>query len=110
MKTFFLNFRKRDIFWFITGATLFVGGLSLAILGFISDLLTVPSQQNWIKQADLDVQAFLGLPISWLTWGTILFVLGAIIITLVLNSVATIEQVDREKKLRRAQRLQEAAE
>ncbi len=100
----------KDIIFLSIFSTVFGVGFILGFLGFIADFLNVASQDNWIKNADLSVQEFLSLNISFLQWGSIFLVAGASLLALTLNIIAQREQVDLEKKARRAQRLQEASE
>jgi hypothetical protein len=100
----------KDIIFLSIFSTIFGVGFILGFLGFIADFLNVASQDNWIKNADRSVQEFLSLNISFLQWGSIFLVAGASLLALTLNIIAQREQVDLEKKARRAQRLQEASE
>jgi hypothetical protein len=100
----------KDIIFLSIFSTVFGVGFILGFFGFIADFLNVASQDNWIKNADLSVQEFLSLNISFLQWGSIFLVAGASLLALSLNIIAQREQVDLEKKARRAQRLQEASE
>ena len=100
----------KDIIFLRIFSTIFGVGFILGFLGFIADFLNVASQDNWIKNADRSVQEFLSLNISFLQWGSIFLVAGASLLALTLNIIAQREQVDLEKKARRAQRLQEASE
>jgi hypothetical protein len=100
----------KDIVFLSIFATIFGVGFILGFLGFIADFLNVASQDNWIKNADGAVQEFLSINLSFLEWGSIFLVTGASLLALTLNVIAQREQVEIEKKARRAQRLQEASE
>lgn len=99
----------KEITYLAIFSTLFSVGIILAFLGFIADFLNVSSQDNWIKNADSAFREFLSLPLTFLQWGSLLMILGGLLLSLVLNTIAQREQVELEKKQRRAQRLQESS-
>jgi hypothetical protein len=86
-----------------------LGGLTLGILGTIRDFISGPLEDNWIVQAESAMNEFLETSFSWQIWGTLFLVLGAVIFTLLMNRVATLETLAKEKAIRRAQRLQDTS-
>lgn len=104
------NITTKDWIWLTLFATLSVLGFFLSLFGFLADFLNVSSTDNWIKNAEQAVVDFLTLPLNFLQWGAIFMIVGVFFLVLVLNAIAQREQVEREKKLRRAQRLQDTLE
>lgn len=87
---------------------LLISGLTLAILGFLRDLVNLPYDQNWIRIAETSMNEFLSTNYSWQVWGSLIMVLGAIIFALLMQRLASEEEKQAEKSQRRAQRLQDA--
>jgi hypothetical protein len=104
------NISLKERIWIAIAITFFVSGLTLSIISLIGDFLPVINSNNWVVNAENAVIEFLNIPLDWLGWGTILLILGAIILTITLNTFAQKEQVLREKEERRSQRLKEASE
>jgi len=97
-----------QLIWGGLAITLLVSGFVLALLGFLRDLLNLPYDQNWIRIAENAMNEFLSTNFSWQIWGSLFMVLGALIFTLLMQRLATEEEKQIEKSLRRAQRLQDA--
>jgi hypothetical protein len=97
-----------QLIWAILSFVSIVGGLALATLGFLRDLLGLPYEQNWIRIAENAMNEFLLTNLPWQTWGTILLSFGVIVFALLMNRLATEEERLLEKSNRRAQRLQDA--
>jgi hypothetical protein len=97
-----------QLIWAILSFVSIVGGLTLATLGFLRDLLGLPYEQNWIRIAENAMNEFLLTNLPWQTWGTILLSFGVIVFALLMNRLATEEERLLEKSNRRAQRLQDA--
>lgn len=85
-------------------------GFLASLFGFIADFLNVPTADNWIKTMEASIQDFLSVSLTLLQGGAIFLVTGVLFLVIILNHIAQREQVEREKKLRRAQRLQDAIE
>jgi SNF family Na+-dependent transporter len=100
----------KDWIWLSIFGTFSVVGFFLSLFGFLADFLNVSTADNWVKNAEQAVADFLSLPLNFLQWGAILMIVGVFFVVLILNAVAQREQVEREKKLRRAQRLQDSLE
>ncbi len=100
----------KDWIWLSIFATFSGLGFFLSLFGFLADFFNVPSSDNWVKNAEQAVAEFLTLPLNFLQWGSILMIIGVVFFVLVLNAIAQREQVEREKKQRRAQRLQDTLE
>ena len=94
-------------FWLGLGLLSLLSGLVLAILGVLRDFLNIPYELNWIRIAENAMNEFLSTSLPWHLWGTILMVAGALILSLWIQRLATIEDIAREKAARRAQRLQD---
>ncbi|MFZ9196781.1 MAG: hypothetical protein ACO22H_00230 [Bacilli bacterium] len=97
-----------QLIWGSLAIILLVSGFVLALLGFLRDLLNLPYDQNWIRIAENAMNEFLSTNFSWQIWGSLFMVLGALIFTLLMQRLATEEEKQIEKSLRRAQRLQDA--
>jgi hypothetical protein len=97
-----------QLIWAILSFVSIVGGLALATLGFLRDILGLPYEQNWIRIAENAMNEFLVTNLPWQTWGTILLSFGVIVFALLMNRLATEEERLLEKSNRRAQRLQDA--
>jgi len=104
------NISLKERIWIAIAITFLVSGLTLSILSLIGDFLPLTNSNNWVVNGENAVIEFLNIPLDWLGWGTILLILGAIIVTLTLNTFAQKEQILREKEERRSQRLKEASE
>ncbi len=97
-----------QLFWGSLSIFLLVSGLTLAILGFLRDLVNLPYDQNWIRIAENAMNEFLSTTLSWEVWGSLFLFLGAVIFTILMQRLASEEEKQQEKILRRAQRLQDA--
>jgi hypothetical protein len=97
-----------QLIWAILSFVSIVGGLALATLGFLRDILGLPYEQNWIRIAENAMNEFLVTNLPWQTWGTILLSFGVIVFALLMNRLATEEERLLEKSNRRAQRIQDA--
>jgi hypothetical protein len=95
--------------WLGLSVITILGGLTLGILGTIRDFISGPLERNWIVQAETAMNEFLQTNLSWQLWGTLILLGGAVIFTLLMNRVATLETLAKEKALRRAQRLQDTS-
>jgi hypothetical protein len=91
------------------GITLFLVGFILATLSLIGEFL-LPRANNWVRNAESAMNEFLSTQLSWLAWGSLFLIGGAIILVISLNVAANKETIEREKQLRRAQRLKDALE
>jgi hypothetical protein len=100
----------KERIWIALSSSLLVGGLTLSVLSLIGDFLPVSNDNNWVVIAENAVINFLAIPLDWLGWGTVLNILGAVVLTITLNVFAQKEQMLREKEERRSQRLKEANE
>jgi type II secretory pathway component PulF len=107
-KTKQIKITKEQVFNGI-GITLFLVGFTLASLSLIGEFL-LPRANNWVRSAETAMNEFLSTQFSWLTWGSLFLVVGAIILVISLNVSANKETIEREKQLRRAQRLKDALE
>lgn len=87
---------------------LLVSGLTLAILGFLRDLVNLPYDQNWIRIAENAMNEFLSTNFSWQIWGSLLMIVGAVIFATLMQRLASEQEKQLEKSQRRAQRLQDA--
>jgi hypothetical protein len=100
---------KREIIVSIISITIFVSGIVFASLSFIGEYM-LPRTNNWVVEGEVAMAEFLSLSLSWLTWGSMLIALGALLFTINLSISSNEEQVQREKASRRAQRLQDTLE
>jgi hypothetical protein len=94
-------------FWLIVGSLASLGGFVLAVLGVLRDFLNMPYEQNWIRIAENEMNAFLSTNLPWHLWGTILLIAGGFILAIWIHRLATAEELAKEKAIRRAQRLQD---
>lgn len=95
-------------FWLMIALVAMIAGLGLATLGFLRDYLALPYDQNWIRIAENAMNEFLATDMSWILWGSLLMVIGATVFGIWTHRLATIEELAKEKALRRSQRLQDA--
>jgi ABC-type Na+ efflux pump permease subunit len=97
--------KGKELVWYIIAAIFAIGGVSLAILSIIGDYLNVPAADNWIVNAEEAVSTWSKIEIDWLGWGTIFVTLAFLIAVITLLYFAKKDISEKEKALRRAQRL-----
>lgn len=97
---------KSEIFWIsFEGFAGFVG-LFLLILGIVGDYLPVLYSENWIRQSEDGWMSFSHSQITY-RWFGVFFLLGALVLALItLNHYAKKGDINEERELRRAQRMQ----
>ncbi len=95
----------RELVWYLVAGFLFGAGVVLATLSLIGDYMNVPSADNWIITAQQAVINWSKISFDWLIWGTILMVIGLVISVITLLYFAKKVIAEKEKALRRAQRL-----
>jgi hypothetical protein len=104
-----LKTTKKEIIVSALAITIFISGIVLSSLALIGEYI-LPRNNNWVLEGETAVAEFLSISLSWLTWGSIFLVLGAILFTINMSVFANAEQIQREKVARRAQRLQDTLE
>ncbi len=97
--------KGKELVWYIIAAVLAVGGVALAVLSIIGDYLNVPAADNWIVNAEEAVSTWSKIEIDWLGWGTIFIAVAFAIAVVALLYFAKKDIAEKEKALRRAQRL-----
>jgi hypothetical protein len=101
---------KSEIFWIVLEGTAAFVGLFLIILGIVGDHLPVKYEYNWILQSENGWMKTSGSQITF-RWFGFFFLLGAAVLSLfTLNHYAKKTDLDEERSLRRAQRLQVLSE
>lgn len=95
----------KELVWYIIGGFFAVSGIILSIFSLVGDYLNVPAVDNWIVNAETSVSNWMKINLDWLGWGTIFFALGLTIGVITLLYFAKKVITEKEKALRRAQRL-----
>ncbi|HAV19413.1 MAG TPA: hypothetical protein DCX17_00115 [Firmicutes bacterium] len=95
----------KELTWYIIASFFALSGIVLATLSVIGDYLAIPTSDNWIITAQTAVSDFLKIPLDWLAWGMIFLAIGLIIGVISLLYFAKKDIAEKEKAMRRAQRL-----
>jgi hypothetical protein len=107
---FFKSFSVKNMVWFVVGLILDLCGLSFLITIIVGGNINVAPSKNLVLLADTALKNLTNSILGFLYWGIILLLLGALIIALVLSSASRNEDRDRERQLRREQRLKQMAD
>jgi len=99
------NINGRELTWYIIGGALALIGLVLGVFSLVGDYWNVPAADNWILEAQQAVIDWSKIGLDWLAWGTIILALGIIVAVINLLYFAKKDIAEKEKALRRAQRL-----
>ncbi|HOJ44462.1 MAG TPA: hypothetical protein PK340_00255 [Bacilli bacterium] len=95
----------KELTWYIIGGFFLFAGLVLGIISLIGDYLNVPAADNWIANAQQAVIDWSKISLDWLAWGTIFIAVGLFVVVINLLYFAKKDITEKEKALRRAQRL-----
>ncbi len=95
----------KEIVWYVIASVFAFAGIVLAVFAIVGDYLNVPAVDNWIANADQAVQDWTKIPLDWLAWGTIFLAVALFISVITLLYFAKKDISEKEKALRRAQRL-----
>lgn len=95
----------KELTWYIIGGFFLFAGLVLGIISLIGDYLNVPATDNWIVNAQQAVIDWSKINLDWLAWGTIFIAIGLFVVVINLLYFAKKDITEKEKALRRAQRL-----
>ena len=98
------KFSKKELVGYIIAGVIALFGLVLIILGIVERNMDVVPSKNFLMQADLKVQAALGIELSFRTWGIIFMSLGVLIAVIILCVTGRKADREVERKLRRQQR------
>ena len=96
---------KAEKTFYVIALAFIVIGLVLAIFGIIGDHLNVPAADNWIITVEDALMTALKIPFDLRVWGTIFLFVGVLIGLIDLLKYAKKEDLEADKALRRAQRL-----
>jgi hypothetical protein len=105
LKTKKQNISKAEITFYSISAFFLISGLTLAIISLVGDFMNVLLADNWVKNAEQAVINWSKINLDWLAWGTIFIGLATIISVITLLRFAKRDIVEKEKAMRRAQRL-----
>ena len=92
--------------WIVIESIFFVDGIVLLVLGIVSDYLPVKYSENVLANAEQSWIDFSHTPLTFRALGIIAIVVAAFLSAITLNHFAKKKDVDEERELRRAQRLQ----
>lgn len=95
----------KELTWYIIGAFFLGTGFILGVFSLVGDYLNVPAGDNWIVNAQQAVIDWSKINLDWLSWGTIFMAVGLVIAIINLLYFAKKDITEKEKALRRAQRL-----
>jgi len=110
LKKFFVPFTVKNNVWFAFGTLFSLTGLSFLITIIIGDNLNISPSKNLILIADSSLKKLTSNTLGFLYWGIILLILGSIIVAIVLSLASRNEDRERERQLRREQRLKQMAD
>jgi|SRR5574344_56605 hypothetical protein len=110
LKRFFKPFSVKNLVWFIIGSLFNLTGLAFIITIIIGSNLNVAPSKNPVLLADTSLKALTSNTLGFLYWGIILLLLGAVIMSIVLSLASRNEDRERERQLRREQRLKQMAD
>lgn len=97
---------KSEIFWISFESLLGFVGIFLLVLGIVGDYLPVVYSDNWIRQSEEGWMKWSNSQITF-RWFGVFFLLGALLFALItLNHYAKKSDINDERELRRAQRMQ----
>jgi predicted RNA-binding protein with PUA-like domain len=91
-----------EIFWIALCSLIGLGGIAMIVLGFVADYLPVLNSENYSGQTAFETA--MHMPYRW--FGVILLLGSAFISVITLNFYAKKTDIDEERAVRRAQRLQ----
>lgn len=93
-----------EIVWTCISGAIAFGGLFMIVLGIVGDYWGVKADDNWILQGETAFKTTMKMSYRW--FGVILLLAAALIAVIFLNHYAKKSDVDEERAIRRAQRLQ----
>lgn len=95
-----------ETIWIVIESIFGVGGLTLLVLGIVSDYFPSVYSENYIAMAERSWMSFSHTSLSFRWLGIIAILLGSVLAVITLNHYAKKTDADEERELRRAQRLQ----
>lgn len=110
IKRFFAPFTVKNTIWFVCGTLFSLTGLAFLITIIIGDNLNISPSKNLILIADSSLKGLTSNTLGFLYWGIILLILGSIFVAIVLSLASRNEDRERERQLRREQRLKQMAD
>ena len=110
LKKFFAPFTVKNTVWFVFGTLFILTGLAFLITIIIGDNLNISPSKNLILIADSALKGLTSNTLGFLYWGIILLILGSIFVAIVLSLASRNEDRERERQLRREQRLKQMAD
>ncbi|MGP1413608.1 MAG: hypothetical protein ACTTID_00500 [Bacillales bacterium] len=106
IKRHFSKFNKKEIFWYIFGLLMLLLGISLLITYVVGENINVPPSKNPVMIFDDNIKKFTRASFGILGYGIVFTNLGALIVAIVLSVVTHSEEREKERLLRKKQRLQ----
>jgi hypothetical protein len=98
--------RPWEIFWIIFEGLIALTGLFFVVSGIVGDYLPVKASENWILSAETSWMSLTKTSLNWRWLGALCLLLAALLAVITLNFFAKKSDVDEERAIRRAQRLQ----
>lgn len=95
----------KELIWYIVSGLLWLFGLSLLVTGIVGEYLPGLEKNNPIAKANTSLMSWSKL--SFNSWGIIFIAVGAIMAVCVLLYYAKKTDIERDRALKRAQRLGE---
>ena len=95
-----------ETIWTVTESIFGIGGLTLLVLGIVSDYLPSVYSENYLAMAEQAWMSFSHTSLSFRWLGIIAILIGSTLALITLNHYAKKTDADDERELRRAQRLQ----
>lgn len=90
---------------YIVGGVIALWGLALMITNLVGKFLPGLYRDNAVKNAESAVMTWSKIPLDFLGWGTIFFVIGMLVVFIILMVRAKKYDVEAEKAARRAARM-----
>ncbi len=100
------KFSIGETIWTVVESIFGIGGLTLLVLGIVSDYLPSVYSENYLAMAEQAWMSFSHTSLSFRWLGIIAILIGATLALITLNHYAKKTDADEERELRRAQRLQ----
>ena len=95
----------KELIWYIVAGVFLLFGLSLMVTGIVGEYLPGLEKNNPILRAETQLKGWSKL--GFMSWGMIFLVVGAIVFVSVLLYYAKKTDIERDRALKRAQRLGE---
>jgi hypothetical protein len=95
-----------EIFWIVFEGLIALVGLFFLVSGIVGDYLPVKASENWILSAETSWMTLTKTSLNWRWLGVLCLLLAALLAVITLNFFAKKSDVDEERAIRRAQRLQ----